>query len=224
MSDPALAALRDLLAHRALQCGLLTSEHGAADIDAAIERLLEREVITPEPTDEECSRYYALHPDEFSSGDLVFGRHILFAVTPGAPLALIRAQAEKVLAELASDASRFADLAARYSNCPSGEQGGNLGQLARGECVPEFEPALFEGRILGVLPRLINTRFGFHIVAIDQRVPGQLAPYAAVRDQIATRLYAQVQEKALKQYVQILASHAGVDLPGIETATSALVQ
>jgi peptidyl-prolyl cis-trans isomerase C len=218
-TDSALTALRDLLARRASEVGLLALEATEADVEAAIERLLDREVSTPEPTDEECSRYYAMHPEEFSSGDLVFARHILFAVTPGAPLALIRTQAEKVLGELTGDPSRFTDLAARYSNCPSGAQGGNLGQLSRGECVPEFEQALFEGRAIGVLPRLINTRFGFHILAIDQRVPGQRVPYGAVRDQIATRLYAQVQEKALKQYVQILAGQAGVDLPGIASAT-----
>jgi len=39
----------------------------------------------------ECSRYSALHPEEFRSADLVLARYMLFAVTPGAPLALIRA-------------------------------------------------------------------------------------------------------------------------------------
>lgn len=45
-----------------------------------------------------------------------------------------------------------------------------------------------------------------------------------MRDQIAVRLCAAVQEKALKQYVQILAGPAGVELPGVETPTSPLVQ
>jgi peptidyl-prolyl cis-trans isomerase C len=123
-----------------------------------------------------------------------------------------------------ADPSRFAELAGRCSNCPSAEQGGNLGQLARGDCVPEFEQALFEGRATGVLPRLVNSRFGFHIVAIDQRVPGRLVPYELARDEIAARLYAAVQEQALKQYVQVLAGRAGVQLPGIATPTSPLVQ
>lgn len=220
----ALSALRQLLASRAIELGLLARAHTEADADAAIEGLLDREVITPEATDEECSRYYALHPEQFSSGDLVFARHILFAVTPGAPIASIRTRAEQALEEVRAEPRRFAELAGRYSNCPSGQQGGNLGQLARGECVPEFEQALFEGRTTGVLPQLVKSRYGFHIVAIDQRVPGRLVPYEAVRDQIAARLYAAVQEKALKQYVQILASRAGIELPGVETPTSPLVQ
>ena len=219
-----IAAVRELLSRRAIELGLLARAHTEADADAAIERLLDREVNTPEATDEECSRYYALHPEQFSSGDLVFARHILFAVMPGAHIASIRARAEQALEEVRADPSRFGELAGRYSNCPSGHHSGNLGQLARGECVPEFEQALFEGRTTGVLPRLLKSRYGFHIVAIDQRVPGRLVPYEAVRDQIAARLYAAVQKKALKQYVQILAGRAGVELPGVETPTSPLVQ
>jgi peptidyl-prolyl cis-trans isomerase C len=219
-----LKAVRELLTRRASELGFLAPEHTEAEADAAIERLLVHEVVTPEATDEECSRYYALHPEHFSSGDLVFARHILFAITPGAPIALIRAQAEKVLDEARAEPSRFAELARRHSNCPSGERDGNLGQLSRGECVPEFEQALFEGRATGMLPRLVKTRFGFHIVAIDRRVAGRLVPYEAVREQVAAHLYAAVQEKALKQYVQILAGRAGVELPGTETPASPLVQ
>jgi peptidyl-prolyl cis-trans isomerase C len=221
---PALSIVRQLLTQRATELGLLAPEHAEAEADSAIERLLDREVVTPEATDEECSRYYALHPEQFSSGDLVFARHILFAITPGAPIALIRAQAEKVLDEARAEPSRFAELAGRHSNCPSGERGGNLGQLSRGECVPEFEQALFEGRATGVLPRLVKTRFGFHIVAIDQRVAGRLVPYEAVRERVGAHLYAAVQEKALKQYVQILAGRAGVELPGAETPATPRVQ
>jgi peptidyl-prolyl cis-trans isomerase C len=219
-----LSTVRQLLTQRATELGLLTPEHTETEADAAIERLLDREVVTPEATDEECSRYYALHPERFSSGDLVFARHILLAITPGAPIALIRAQAEKVLDEARAEPSRFAELARRHSNCPSGERDGNLGQLSGGECVPEFEQELFEGRATGVLPHLVKTRFGFHIVAIDQRVAGRLVPYEAAREQVAAHLYAAVQETALKQYVQILAGRAGVELPGTETPTSPLVQ
>jgi len=221
---PALSIVRQLLTQRATELGFLAPERTEVQADAAIEQLLDREVVTPEATDEECSRYYALHPEQFSSGDLVSARHILFAITPGAPIPLIRAQAEKVFDEARAEPARFAELVGRHSNCPSSEHGGNLGQLSRGECVPEFEQALFETRATGVLPELVKTRFGFHIVAIDRRVPGQLVPYEAVRDRIAAHLYAAVQEKALKQYVQILAGRSGVQLPGVETPASPLIQ
>jgi peptidyl-prolyl cis-trans isomerase C len=219
-----LAAVRSLLVRRALQRGFLPQPHDEQQIDAAIERLLDAEVSTPEPTEEECSRYYALHPEAFTSGDLVFARHILFAVTPGLALPLIREQAEKVLHEARTHPDRFGALAAQYSNCPSAQQDGSLGQLGRNECVPEFEREVFAGQATGILPRLVKTRFGFHIVAVDQRVPGSLVPYEAVRDQIAARLYAQVQETALIQYVRLLAGEYSVDVAGITPARSPLVQ
>ena len=211
---PTLDAIRSLLRSRAIEQGLIPEQHDEADVTAAIELLLEREVVTPEPTDEECSRFYATHLEQFCSGDLVYARHILFAVTPGAPLQAIRAKAEETLLTLQREPERFEALARECSNCPSGANGGNLGQLTRDEIVPEFASAVFDSRRTGLLPSLVRTRYGFHIVLIDQRVPGQTVPFEAVRDRIADELRESVQERALRQYVQVLAGRAGVDVPG----------
>jgi len=111
-------------------------------------------------------------------------------------------------------------MARELSNCPSGQQGGNLGQIGRGETVPEFERALFRLGASGILLELVKTRHGFHIVAVDQSIPGTTLPFEAARDQIAERLKASVEERALKQYVSILAGQAeivGVDLVGART-------
>ena len=181
-------------------------------------------MVTPEPTDEECSRFYATHLDQFSSGDLVYARHILFAVTPGAPLQAIRAKAEETLLTLQREPERFEALARECSNCPSGANGGNLGQLTRDEIVPEFAAAVFDSRRTGLLPSLVRTRYGFHIVVVDQRVAGQAVPFEAVRERIAAELRELVQERALRQYVQVLAGRAGVDIPGLDSARTPLVQ
>jgi peptidyl-prolyl cis-trans isomerase C len=220
----ALDAIRALLTQRAQEMGLLVSGNDEDGISAAIESLLVSEVRTPEPTEEECSRYYAAHLDQFTSGDLVFARHILFAVTPGAPVEAIRAKAEETLAQIRTHPEQFAQLAQQLSNCPSGAQGGNLGQLLRSDVVPEFAAAVFGGRAAGLIPALVRTRYGFHVVCIDQCVPGQAVPFEAVRERIAAALREQVQERALRQYVQVLAGRAGVQIPGIQSAASPLVQ
>jgi peptidyl-prolyl cis-trans isomerase C len=139
-ATPEFGAAHELLRQRAIAVGLLEekSEDEAA-IDAAIEALLAREVVTPIPTEEECRRYYDMHQREFTSGDLVNARHILFQVTPSVSVPEIRARAERTLKELLRDPTRFAAVAAEMSNCPSGQQGGNLGQLGREDTVPEFE-------------------------------------------------------------------------------------
>jgi peptidyl-prolyl cis-trans isomerase C len=90
-----LAAVRELLRQRAVAIGLLDADAHDDAATAAIEQLLAREVITPSPTEEECRRYYDAHAEEFRSGDLVCARHILFQVTPGCNVDLVRAEAEE---------------------------------------------------------------------------------------------------------------------------------
>jgi peptidyl-prolyl cis-trans isomerase C len=219
-ASPQAAAVRELLRQRAVAAGFAPPNITGDEADAAIERLLEKEVATPEPGEAECRRYYDAHPAEFASGELAFTRHILFQVTPGAPVPAIRAKAELTLAELAKDPSNFEQLARELSNCPSGQQGGNLGQLARGETVPEFEQALFNGTYTGIYPRLVKTRFGFHVLAVDRREPGRRIPFEAARAQIAQRLRDSVLRKALQQYVSVLAGQTevcGVDLDAAAT-------
>ena len=216
-----LAAARELLRQRAVAIGLL--DMAIADevqVDQAIEELLAGEVITPAPTEQECRRYYEAHPRQFQSGDLVHARHILFQVTPSVPVPEIRARAEQTLNELLRQPDRFDAVARELSNCPSGRHGGNFGQIGRGDTVPEFERVLFRLGPTGILREVVKTRYGFHIVAIDQRIPGETLPFEAVYERIAERLKAAVEERALRQYISILAGQAeimGVDLRGAKT-------
>jgi peptidyl-prolyl cis-trans isomerase C/peptidyl-prolyl cis-trans isomerase SurA len=64
--------------------------------------------------------------------------------------------------ELAGGAD-FANLAQRHSDCPSGEDGGDLGYFTRGAMVPEFEEAAF-GLAPGEVSDVVETAFGFHLI------------------------------------------------------------
>ena len=214
------AAVRELLLERAAKRGLMEgraredvtfADPGAED--AVIERLLELEVRTPEPNDEECRRYYERHPAQFRAGDLVEAAHILFALTPRVPPGALRARADEVHAAVRREPQRFGELAREYSNCPSAAQGGALGQLGRGDSVPEFERALFESRTLGVLPELVDTRYGFHVVLVARRIAGDAVPFEVARERIAEVLRARSTERALAQYAQILAGALPADAP-----------
>ena len=225
-------AVRELMLQRAGELGLLENGlprervtfAGRDDEEDVIARLLEAEVTTPKPSAEECRRYYETHPERFTSGDLVEARHILFAIMPGTPVMALRDHAERVLAELRSAPEAFAARAQELSNCPSGQHGGNLGQFGRGEMVPEFDKAIFGTPATGVLPTLVATRYGFHIVAVERRIPGNRLPFEMVAERVADYLATRVLERALKQYVEVLAGRAeiiGADLAG---AASPLVQ
>lgn len=220
-----LAAVHELLRQRAIAAGLLAPDTtDEVDVSAAIERLLEQDVTVPSPTEAEARRYYDAHPAEFRSGDLVFVRHLLFQIAPGVPVNPLRALAERTLADLLANPEAFAERARELSNCPSSLFGGNLGQIARGDTVPEFEAALFAGNMVGILPALVKTRYGFHIVGVDRRIEGEVVPFAAAVAQIVERLATAVQERALRQYAAILAGQAKVIGVDLAAAASPLVQ
>lgn len=219
------SAARELLRQRAVAIGLLAlDEIDDGAIDDGIERLLEQEVRMPLPTEAECRRYYETHQRAFCSGELVHARHILFQVTPAVHVPEMRARAEHTLNQILADPDRFTALAAELSNCPSGQQGGNLGQVGRGDTVPEFEAALFRLDAVGVLPELVKTRYGFHVVAVDRTIPGNQLPFETVREEIAETLKASVEESALRQYISILAGQAEIIGAELATASSPLVQ
>ena len=73
-----------------------------------------------------------------------------------------QSQALKVLEELKSGTD-FSQLAKKYSQCPSGKKGGDLGQFGRGQMVREFEQTVFALKI-GEISQPIKTKFGYHII------------------------------------------------------------
>ena len=159
-------------------------------------------------------------------GERVRARHVLFAVTPGVPINALRSRAEACLLELRCETGgpRFADVAAATSNCPSGAAGGDLGWLTADDCAPEFARELFGQTGIGVLPRLVATRYGLHVVEVLEREAGTLPEFEAVRSAVAQALRQQAFATALRQYLQTLAGSADVGGVDLEAATSPLVQ
>ena len=61
----------------------------------------------------------------------------------------------------------FEDVA-KHSSCPSGSQGGNLGNFSQGQMVPEFDQVVFNDE-LNVVHGPIKTQFGYHLLEITER-------------------------------------------------------
>lgn len=211
--------LRTVLLQEADRLGI-----AGEDDDTRIETLFTQEVRVPEANEEACRNFYRNRPEMFSSGEIVEARHILFQVTPTVSLEFLRTTAESILAELQEHPERFAELAKMYSNCPSGTVGGNLGQLTRGQTVPEFESFVFRLAEGEMGSRLLETRFGLHIVQVMRRVEGKLAPYEAVREEIAENLTLAAWQRGVHQYMQILVGRAKIEGITLEGAESPLVQ
>lgn len=194
--------------------------------DALIHALLEREVTPPVAQESNCKRYYDQHPNKFSSDTIYEARHILLAAQADQKetRSAQRVQAESLIARLLQAPDDFTALAATHSDCPSREQGGNLGQLTRGSTVLEFERALESIPVGEIARQPIESRFGFHVVKLDRCIPGEVLPFDAVRDRIAAWLETSSWSRAIAQYVAILAGKAKITGYSLSAAESSLVQ
>ncbi len=66
------------------------------------------------------------------------------------------------------DGADFADLAKEHSTCPSGKQGGDLGEFGPGQMVREFDDVVFNHEV-GKTHGPVRTEFGFHLIEITSR-------------------------------------------------------
>ena len=241
MQDLRERAYAELLRQEAVRLGLLSApSFGQVSLMApvlkdqekeVIDSMLETEVRCPQPTLEESQRYYDAHQAQFTVGQARRVRHILFAVTPGVNVQALAQRAEKALLALTSPAAtpeRFAQLAGELSNCPTGAQGGDLGWLKPEDCAPEFAKELFylqeSSQSKGLRPRLVHTRFGFHIVDVLEINPGHLPAFAQLTAQIDSRLQWQSRATALGQYMRRLVGMAQVQGIELDGDASPLVQ
>lgn len=225
----------ELLRQAAQRAGLLAADDVPAldgvlseAASGAIEALLEREIEIPEPDEAACRRHHAAHTGRYRQGERVLARHILFAVTPGVNVVELRKRAEAALLDVrchdGSAADAFAAVARKISNCPTGEEGGDLGWLTAQDCAPEFARELFGTVEIGVLPRLVHSRFGLHVVEVLEREAGITQSFETVRGAVSLALRNQSYVTALRQYLRLLAGGATLEGVDLDAAQTPLVQ
>lgn len=200
--------LRELLLQQARAEGLDTG-----NIDDAIGALLEKN-IRVEPVDEAtCREFYQQYPERFNSGESAVASHILFPLNGGDELSnmLTKSKAEGVLGEVQAAPSMFATLAEQHSSCPSGKQGGNLGRFGRGQMVPEFEQAVFSTEAGQITPHLVQTQFGYHIIQVNERHPGEQISFDDVKERLQQYLTQMSGNKKMHQYLAGLVQAATIE-------------
>lgn len=224
--------VRELLLQRAQQIGLkpqpIADPDGRRETDeeALVRQLLDREVSTPDADEATCRRYFDNNRQRFRSPDLFEAAHILLAADPADEPAYTAAteRATAIIATLESEPSKFPDMARAHSDCTSATQGGNLGQVAKGETVPEFETFLFNLDNGQLCPVPVKSRYGVHVLRLDRRIPGRELPFEQVRDRIAGYLSEASWRRAVTQYIRLLAGQADIRGIAIDGARSPLIQ
>ena len=147
-------------------------------------------------SDEDAKKFYDEHPDQFTQPERVHVRHILISddVTSADAIA-------KIQADLKAGAS-FDEVAKSRSLCPSAAQGGDLGEVSKGQMVPEFETAAFALKNPGDLSEPIKTQFGWHIIRLEDRTPSSLEPLDTVKPQLLQYLTNEKRNEAFKNAVE----------------------
>lgn len=221
--------IRELLLQEASRLGVAADVEANGEIgaeEALIHALLVQEVITPEPDEATCRRYWSANPEKFRAPDVYEAAHILFPASPEdrAAREATKLAAAETLVLVQQDPARFAALARERSACPSGAAGGLLGQQSRGDLVPEIETFIMALQPGQICPAPIATRYGYHVLRLDRRVRGEILPFETAAPLVEQYLVAHSWRRATSQYLRVLVVRARIEGLAIGAATTLLVQ
>lgn len=131
-----------------------------------------------------------LNSGRYQTPEVRSARHILIGVDADADEDSVEAKRQEALAviERLKSGEDFATLAKDLSADPgSANKGGDLGEVIRGVMVPAFENAVYS-QALNEIGQPVKTRFGFHIIRVDDIKSAQKKPLDQVRNEIKTSL------------------------------------
>lgn len=129
--------------------------------------------------------YYEQHPGEFTQPEQVKARHILLRVDQNADdeaRLAVKAKLGSIRQEIENGLD-FAAAAQKYSDDGSASQGGDLGWFGRDVMVPPFESAAFSLEP-GVVSEPVLTRFGWHLLKVEEKREAGTKPLQDVRETI----------------------------------------
>ena len=136
-------------------------------------------------TEEEAKAFYEGNPQHFQKDATVSAKHILVAEEADC-LAIL---------EAIKNGKAFEEAAKESSTCPSGAQGGDLGEFGKGQMVKEFEEAAFAAEI-GEVVGPVKTQFGYHLIKVEKKNEPSVVPYEEVSERIKQTVLQQKQNQA----------------------------
>lgn len=152
-------------------------------------------------SDEDLKVYYDKYPERFNKGEEVRASHILFG------------EADKDIAleihELLLNGEDFSEHAKTHSQCPSGQNGGDLGFFDRGKMVPEFEQAAFEMEP-GEISDLVQTQFGYHIIKLTDKRAGGKFELEEIKEQLRQSMANSIVNHKITKYTEKLRNDAEI--------------
>jgi peptidyl-prolyl cis-trans isomerase C len=153
-------------------------------------------------SDEELQAYYKANLSSFSTLPKVKAKHIL-----------LRSEGEaKAVLEKLRKGAEFSAMAKQYSiDLPMALEGGSMGTIEKGKTLPELQQVLFslkEGEVSDV----VKTRFGYHILSVEEIIPISPKPFEEVKGEIKTTLMRQKEAKAFEKMVTEIEKRAEIKI------------
>ena len=152
-------------------------------------------------TEDEIIKYYNENKEKFKKPETMRASHILVKEEK---------QANEILEEINNGLS-FEDAAEKYSECPSKDRGGDLGDFSRGSMVPEFEEAAFKAKV-GETTEPVQTQFGYHIIKIVDRNEEGISPLEEVKEQVRQTVISLKQQESFLNRTNELKQKYGVTI------------
>ena len=160
-----------------------------------------------EPTDAELEEFYNENLEMFVRAEQVRASHIVKHVTPEIDREAAFAEIVEIQNQL-NAGTPFEELASQHSDCP--DSAGDLGFFERGQMVQEFEDVAF-GMEVGQISDIFLTDFGYHIVKLQEHVPGGAVPLDTVKEQLAEHLGEQAKSQAVETFLDDLKGKAKIE-------------
>ena len=163
--------------------------------------------------EKDLADYYERNQRMFLKDEEVKISHILFVVperASGAAIEGIKKEAMDVL-EMARSGKDFQELAKKYSEDSSAQEGGSLGFFKRGQILPAFEEAAFSLK-KGGISDLVRTTYGFHIIRVDDVKEALLEPFESVKEKIRSAVTSEMLEQRYKEWMDELKKSAVIEM------------
>ncbi|MBN1359430.1 MAG: peptidylprolyl isomerase [Sedimentisphaerales bacterium] len=160
-----------------------------------------------EPSEDEIRKFYEKNKDRFTSDEQVRVAHIVKYVNWQTSEAEALETLTHARKEIESGTS-FEMIVDKYSDCA--DSGGDLGFVARGQMVEEFEDVVFK-LAPGQVSDVFRTRFGFHLAKVYSQTPPRQLELKEVKTQVLNELKEQMREQALGDYLDGLRRQATVE-------------
>ena len=155
----------------------------------------EKVISTVSVSDKEARDYYEENKDRFNQGETVNASHILVDTEE---------KALELLAKIKSGEVSFEDCAKENSSCPSGQQGGSLGDFGRGQMVPEFDTAVFSMEEGEVTETPVKTQFGYHLIKLNKKNPETIPAFEEIAGEIKQGMLGEKRQRTYESKINQL--------------------